>query len=113
MISLVVFSVVIGMSSSMVKKGMEYPFIIYDSETWVSFMEEVNMVILVLPRNTDLESIRTDTLPLNRIQQPPDLINWQVNWRDSEMNQMKAAVFSAESRQGKTFEWRIFKITDD
>ena len=113
MISLIVFSIVIGMSSNLVRKGLDYPFIVSRAESWTSFLEQVNRAILNLPEDTDLTSIRTDKVPLNQIPLPTDLVSWKVVWEDSSINQMKTGSFSANIRQGKKIRWKIYKKTDD
>jgi prepilin-type N-terminal cleavage/methylation domain-containing protein len=108
MVSLILFSTAIGMGSGMIKRGLAYPFIIDHAEGWINFMEEVNSVLQKLPEEVKLESIQTDTPPLNGVPLPRDLESWRINWKSSSLPNYKVAVFTAVNRQGKTLSWRIY-----
>ncbi len=113
MISLILFSVILGLSSDLIRQGLDYPFIVHHIEPWINFMEEVDQAVKGLPEDTHPEAIRTDTPPLNRIKTPRDLKDWQVDWKTSDQPNGKVAKFSARTRQGKVLNWRIYKTSYD
>jgi len=113
MVSLVILTSAIGLSSGLVKKGIDYPFITTGVENWITFIEETENQILALPSQTNLNTIRTNMPPLNHITTPIDLRSWQITWEKCNLPNVKTVAFHATTIQGKTIEWRIYRTADE
>ncbi len=63
MVGLVIFSMLIGLSSNLVKQGMDTPFVSNHMEKWLKLLDKTNTIVLNLPINEDMQQVSTDNLP--------------------------------------------------
>ncbi len=108
MVSLVIFSTLLSLSSRLVESGMKQPFIITKAETWMSFVQKSGLALQNLPEDSELLVSGTHTSPISQFQVPTDLKSWKLEWRDSNLHEMKIGVFTATTIQNKQLEWKIF-----
>jgi prepilin-type N-terminal cleavage/methylation domain-containing protein len=113
MVAMIIFSSAIGMVTNIVIKGVERPFAVYGAEPWLYLVEASNREILNLPAGFESSMITVTTPPLNQVQKPPDLRSWELNWQMSDDTGIRVATFSATSFLGKSFQWRIYRASDE
>ncbi len=113
MVSLVILTSFIGLSSGLVKKGIDYPFITVGVENWITFIEESGNQILNLPSSTNLDTIEPNTSPLNQLTTPIDLKAWELSWEECSLSNVRVAVFRATTIHGKIIKWRIYKTENE
>ena len=108
LISIVIFSLAIGLSSSLVATGMKYPFISHPVEPWLNFMIESTQAITVLPADSALTSGKhSNPLPITPV--PDNLKSWKIEWKNSQLPGVKYAIFSAEVKGISNINWRIYR----
>jgi len=111
MVALVVFSVLIGMSSQFVASGVNHPFISDRVEPWLGFMEESNIRLKKLPHGSALLSSGVHDDPFPEIIKPTALATWKLEWNSSNLAGYQVASFSALTQQNKHIEWHVYHKT--
>lgn len=109
MVGLVIFSCLIGLSSNLIHKGTEFPFVSVQVERWLKLVDETNTAVQLLPEDFNLQLFRIENAPLNQLTLPVDLISWRLKWLDNNREDLKTAEFSATTNQGKKIVWRVHK----
>ncbi len=113
MISMVIFSFVLGMTSNFIKKGMEQPFAMFGVEEWINLIEESDRIVLNLQANPGIESIGVDYHLFHAIDKPRNFKSWKLEWQETNLPQVKAATFWATSTANRTYQWKIYRNTHE
>lgn len=111
MVALIVFSVLIGMSSRFVASGINYPFIADRVEPWLGFMEESTQSLKKLPHHSALLNSGVHNDPFPDITKPSALSSWKLEWKSTNQAGYRVACFSALTRQNKPIEWHVYHKT--
>jgi prepilin-type N-terminal cleavage/methylation domain-containing protein len=111
MVALVIFSVLVGMSSQFVASGVKYPFVADRVEPWLGFMEESSQALKELPHQSALLSPGTHNDPFPGIKKPTVLDTWKLEWQSSNLDGYKAGFFSARTKHNQLFEWHVYHKT--
>ncbi len=113
MISIMVFSIMLGMASNFVKKGMEHPFVGVKVEDWLNLVEQSSMLTSTMAYSFETITIGTDEVPYDKIKRPIDLKEWSIKWKETNLPNVKAAEIHAVNVNHKSFKWIIFKVVDE
>ena len=103
MVALVVVSVSVSLISQYVAGGMTKPFIVYQPEPWLVYMDETRKVI----------EGGGDSVQISRLSAPSNLKEWQLKWETHIPSQLKSARFTAVDIQDNTYSWRVFVLIDE
>ncbi len=113
MISIVVFSIMLGMASDFVKKGMEHSFVAVNVEDWLNLIEESSKLVSTMAYSLETSLIGTDDFPYSKIKKPMNLKDWSVKWEKTNLPNVRAAQFHAISLKHQSFKWIVFKVIDE
>ena len=111
MVALIVFSVLVGMSSQFVASGVKYPFVADRVEPWLGFMEESSQALKKLPHHSALLSAGTHNDPFPEIRKPAVLDTWKLEWKSCNLAGYRVARFSAQTHHNKLIEWHVYYKT--
>lgn len=106
MISLLIFSIMLGLCTGLIKKGTEQPHMKAPPENWLVFIDESTLAAREL---TDIKLLNTGQSPLKEITPPPDLAAWEVTAENTHIETVDVAVFTAKTKGGRKIEWRIYR----
>lgn len=109
LVSLVIFSLFLGMATQFVAGGMKSPFIIDRVEPWSNFMEESLQELNQLVLDSELLEEGVHSSPFPKLSLPPDLEEWSLTWVRNNLPDYQTALFVAKSRNGKEIQWRGYK----
>lgn len=113
MISMVVFSIMLGMASSFVKMGMEHPFVTVKVEAWLNLIEESSRAVSTTDYSFETPMIGTEEIPYSKITKPVNLKDWSVKWEETNLPNVRAVKFHAISLKHQSFKWTVFKVVDE
>ena len=109
MVSMVIFSTLIGLSGQLVKKGVERPFAIEKIEPWLNFIQETGFALQSIQNDSILLNSGPHSNPFSQFQPPASLKTLKLEWQENNLSNVKTALFTATTAQGKTIEWRVYK----
>lgn len=105
MISLLVFSIMLGLCTGLIKRGTQQPHMISPPEHWLDFIEESTLAARKL---SDKQLLDTRQSPLKDLTPPPDLTSWKVTAKSTNIKTVNVAVFSAKTKGGRDIQWRVY-----
>ncbi|MCP4754333.1 MAG: hypothetical protein GY866_25900 [Proteobacteria bacterium] len=111
MVSLVIFSTLIGLSGRFVATGLNYPFIADRVEPWLVFMEETSLALKNLPNESELLIPGIHKNPFPWITPPANLDAWKLEWRGDAPTGIITAVFTATTNRKRIIEWYVYRKT--
>ena len=112
MVALVVFSLMVGLSSRFISTGMQYSYVNERVEPWLVYMEEVTTAFQAAPKSATLLSLGDHENPFPHLHQPDDFTSLKLELRESEVSGLKIAIFTAVNQHQKEIVWRIYRKTD-
>lgn len=108
LISVVIFSLAIGLSSNLIATGMKQPFISHPVEPWLNFMVESTQALAALPAQSPLTvGNHSNPLPIRPV--PDNLKSWKIEWKNSQLPGVKYAIFSVEVKGRSKIFWRVYR----
>jgi prepilin-type N-terminal cleavage/methylation domain-containing protein len=113
MISLVIFSLMLGMTSNLVRKGMEYPFVMSGVEQWVQLIEETGRLIQFSDYNSEIEITGENDARLMTLKKPRDFKSLKLEWKATNLPHVRTAVFTAESLSKRTYQWKVYRYANE
>ncbi|PCI24678.1 MAG: hypothetical protein COB67_11405 [SAR324 cluster bacterium] len=108
LISLVIFSVALGLSSRFIAAGMQHPFIKAPVDPWLLFISHTEEKLGNLPANSILLQDGKHPSPFPELTPPTNLQRWSLEWEENSLGQGNA-LFEATNKDGKKIQWRIFR----
>ena len=109
MISLIIFSSLVGLSSKYVNSVTNRPFIMYRVEPCLVFMERVSQALEELPDDSNLLQDGVHDNPFPDINQPRNIKSLRLEWIDNNLERYGTAKFTATTNLDKTIEWYVNK----
>ncbi len=109
MISMVIFSTLIGLSGQLIKKGIERPFAVEKIEPWLNYIQDTSLALQNIPNNSHLINPGSHTNPFSQFQPPGGLKLLKLEWQESNLGDVKIALFTATTIHGKIIKWRSYK----
>lgn len=109
MVSLIVFSILMGMSSRLVEKGFEVPYFSTNSPEWLELIDKTSIIVTELPPDYDPLLLKADSQAFVSLKKPSDFKTWNISWGTTNLENASVCEFSAQTIYGKTVEWKIFK----
>ncbi len=88
---------------------MERPFAIEKIEPWLNFIQDTGIALQNFPNDSHLIHSETHSNPFPEFQPPGSLKSLKLEWQENNLSDVKAALFTATTIQGKTIKWRIYK----
>ena len=108
LISLVIFSVSIGLSTHLITTGMTFPFISHQVEPWLVFMEGTTQAIAKLPDDSKLLS-GFHNKPKVTVPLPNEIHSWNIEWKNSQLSGYRYVIFSASRKGGGEIQWKMYR----
>ena len=108
LISMVIFSVALGLSSQFIATGMQYSHIRDPVEPWLTFMSQTEEKIRTLSEDSDLWKEGEHSAPFPELNVPTNLQDWSLQWEENSLGQSNA-LFKATRKDGRKIQWRVFR----
>ena len=111
LISMIIFMLIIGMSSQYISTASYYPFISYPIEPWLNYIEDVSLSYQRVPGDSIFLSPGSFIDPFPNIVKPTSLNQVEMLITVHPLLPgLLVAQFQATSSHEKKYHWRSYKI---
>jgi prepilin-type N-terminal cleavage/methylation domain-containing protein len=108
--SMVIFALLIGMTSRLIGTAAVYPFVSDTVEPWLNYMEDTGLTFRQLPDESEYLFHGVYDDPFSGLKKPIRLNHLEMRvMQDAHNPGLLTAHFSATSFYGKTYTWKSYR----